>query len=349
MSISTPFIQPPGRDLAVHGGARAGRPRRLSAAAGRAAAARRLSRPSTSPGKLPGASPETMATTVAQPLERQFAQIPGVAQMTSVSVLGSTQITVQFDLDRNIDAAAGDIQAAINAAGGAVAEESAVAADLLEGQPVRRADHDPGGAIRRDAADRRGRLRRHRAVAADLADCRRRAGVHRRRAEARGPRAGRSGEARRHGPDAGGRARPVLVNATVDAPKGTHRRRAPSLHALRQRPADQGRRVRQRRPRLIATARRSGCAISAGRSMRPENALARRLAERQARHPADHLQAARRQRDRHGGADQGRAAAAGGVDPAVRSSHHHHRPHADDPRLGRRRAVHADAVDRAWS
>src|ERR1700712_4688526 len=55
--------------------------------------------------QYPGASPETMATTVAQPLERQLSQISGVAQMTSVSVLGSSQVTVQFDLDRNIDAA----------------------------------------------------------------------------------------------------------------------------------------------------------------------------------------------------------------------------------------------------
>ena len=69
-------------------------------------------------GSFPGASPETMASTVAQPLERQFSQISGVSQLTSVSVQGNTQVTVQFDLDRNIDAAAGDIQAAINAAGG---------------------------------------------------------------------------------------------------------------------------------------------------------------------------------------------------------------------------------------
>ncbi len=67
---------------------------------------------------LPGASPETMASTVAQPLERQFSQISGVAQMTSVSVGGSTQVVVQFDLDRNIDGAALDVQAAINNAGG---------------------------------------------------------------------------------------------------------------------------------------------------------------------------------------------------------------------------------------
>src|ERR1700736_3915251 len=68
--------------------------------------------------KYPGASPETMASTVAQPLERQFAAIPGIAQMTSVSVAGSAQIIIQFDLDRNIDAASGDIQAQINAATG---------------------------------------------------------------------------------------------------------------------------------------------------------------------------------------------------------------------------------------
>ena len=67
---------------------------------------------------LPGASPDTMATSVAQPLERQIAQIPGVSQMTSTSSLGSTAITVQFDLNRNIDAAANDVQAAINAAAG---------------------------------------------------------------------------------------------------------------------------------------------------------------------------------------------------------------------------------------
>ena len=67
---------------------------------------------------LPGASPETMASNVAQPLERQFAQIPGVTQTTSTSGLGVTTVVVQFDLDRNIDGAANDIQAAINAAGG---------------------------------------------------------------------------------------------------------------------------------------------------------------------------------------------------------------------------------------
>src|SRR6201994_473321 len=67
---------------------------------------------------LPGGSPETMASSVAQPLERQLAQIPGVAQMTSTSYLGTAAVTIQFDLNRSIDAAANDVQAAINAAGG---------------------------------------------------------------------------------------------------------------------------------------------------------------------------------------------------------------------------------------
>src|ERR1700739_4508568 len=66
---------------------------------------------------LTGASPEIMASTVATPLEFQFGQISGVSQMSSVSSLGSTVFTLQFDLNRNIDAAAQDVQAAITAAG----------------------------------------------------------------------------------------------------------------------------------------------------------------------------------------------------------------------------------------
>ncbi|MGO9934202.1 MAG: multidrug efflux RND transporter permease subunit [Steroidobacteraceae bacterium] len=65
---------------------------------------------------LPGADPATMASSVATPLEYQFAQISGLSQMTSTNALGTTQITLQFDLDRNIDAAAQDVQAGIDAA-----------------------------------------------------------------------------------------------------------------------------------------------------------------------------------------------------------------------------------------
>src|SRR5499427_986064 len=67
---------------------------------------------------LPGGSPETMASAVTTPLERTFGRIAGITEMTSQSNTGSSQITMQFDLDRNIDAAARDVQAAINAARG---------------------------------------------------------------------------------------------------------------------------------------------------------------------------------------------------------------------------------------
>ncbi|MDP9339523.1 MAG: multidrug efflux RND transporter permease subunit [Acidobacteriota bacterium] len=80
---------------------------------------------------LPGASPETMASAVATPLERQFGRIAGVTQMTSSSGLGSTGITLQFDLNRDINAAARDVQAAINAA------RSQLPADM-PGQPTYR-------------------------------------------------------------------------------------------------------------------------------------------------------------------------------------------------------------------
>ncbi|HEX2657689.1 MAG TPA: efflux RND transporter permease subunit, partial [Polyangia bacterium] len=67
---------------------------------------------------LPGASPETMASAVATPLERRFGRIAGLTELTSVSALGATTVTMQFDLDRDVVAAARDVQAAINAAGG---------------------------------------------------------------------------------------------------------------------------------------------------------------------------------------------------------------------------------------
>jgi hydrophobe/amphiphile efflux-1 (HAE1) family protein len=68
--------------------------------------------------QLPGASPETMASSVATPLEQQFAAIPGLSQMTSTSGLGSTSIALQFVLSRDLDGASQDVQTAINAAGG---------------------------------------------------------------------------------------------------------------------------------------------------------------------------------------------------------------------------------------
>ncbi len=65
---------------------------------------------------MPGAEPATVASALAAPLERRLAQISGVSELTSISTLGGSSVTVQFDLNRNIDGAARDVQAAINAA-----------------------------------------------------------------------------------------------------------------------------------------------------------------------------------------------------------------------------------------
>src|ERR1044071_5797239 len=72
----------------------------------------------------PGASPDTMASSVATPLEQQFAALPSLAEMTSMSGVGSTLITLQFDRERSIDAAAQDVQQAINAASGLLPRRS---------------------------------------------------------------------------------------------------------------------------------------------------------------------------------------------------------------------------------
>ena len=90
------------------------------------------------PGRAP--APETMATSVAAPLERQFAQIPGISQITSLSALGATTIVIQFDLNRNIDSASQDVQAAITVGRQAVAAVDDRAAELQEGQSGRLAD-----------------------------------------------------------------------------------------------------------------------------------------------------------------------------------------------------------------
>ena len=159
-------------------------------------------------GQLPGASPETMAATVAQPLETQIAQIPGVSQLTSVSVLGVTGVTVQFDLDRSIDGAAGDIQAAIQAA-------SAQLPKIMPGPPTYRKVNPSDAPIMILAAQSD-------AMPLTTVDdysenvlsqqisqvAGRGAGADRRPAETVGAGAGRSGEARLDGYDDRGRAQP---------------------------------------------------------------------------------------------------------------------------------------------
>ncbi len=107
---------------------------------------------SRSRAELPGASPETMASAVATPLEKQFSTIAGVDQMTSSSAQGTTQITLQFALDRDIDAAAQDVQTAISLARRQLPAGHADTAVLPQGQPGGHADLLPGADLRHAAA-----------------------------------------------------------------------------------------------------------------------------------------------------------------------------------------------------
>ncbi len=105
---------------------------------------------------LPGASAQIMAASVATPLERQFSHIAGISEMTSSSSLGSTGITLQFDLSRDINGAARDVQAAINAARTYLPANLPSNPVVSQSQPGRLAHHDS----RHDV----GQVRRHQAL-----------------------------------------------------------------------------------------------------------------------------------------------------------------------------------------
>ncbi len=263
--------------------------------------------------------------------------------MTSVSVLGSSQVTVQFDLDRNIDAAAGDVQAAINAAGGQLPKNLpnpptyrkvnpadspililSVQSDTL---PLIEVDDWADNILSQQISQIAG-VARCRSAASRSAPC--------------GSRWTR--QAGRHGHDAGGRAHHAGQRHRQQR-QGQHRRAAPVARDLRQRPADQGSRVQRRHPGLPQRRARAGArhrpAVDG-----PENARLAGWQNGQPRHPAADLQAARRQRHRHRGPDPRRTAEPAGGDPALGPGRHHHRPHADHPGLGEGRAVHPAAVDR---
>ena len=97
---------------------------------------------------LPGADPSTVASSLAAPLERRLGQIAGVNEMTSVSTLGGCNITLQFDLNRQVDGAARDVQAAINAAASELPSEPSRPAHLPQGQPGRLPDSHHGHGFR---------------------------------------------------------------------------------------------------------------------------------------------------------------------------------------------------------
>ena len=262
-----------------------------------------------------GASAETMATSVAAPLERQFAQIPGITQMTSLSALGATTIVIQFDLNRNIDSAAQDVQAAITVAGKQLPQSMTTPPSYKKVNPADspilllslRSDTIP-------LIDGR-RIRRPVPGAADLAGGRRRAGVDLRRPHAVDPHPGRSGQARRQRPDAGRHPRRRWSTRPPTSPRA---RSTPPRPASPSRPTTRSPRPEPFNDVILAyrngapiRVRDVGQAVSdAGRPQR------RRLPEQQGRHHPRGVQAARRQRRRHRRPDQGAAAAAHRAHPA---------------------------------
>jgi hypothetical protein len=183
----------------------------------------------------PGGGPEVMASSVTAPLERQFGQMPGLKQMTSVSSGGGSVITLEFNLDENIDVAEQEVQAAINSA------NSFLPADLPN--PPIYSKVNPADApimtlaLTSDIAasgQDRGRGR-HQSGAENFAGHRRRTGFHRRRAEALGAHSGQPGPTGRLQPEPG---RPAhRIGGGQRGPgQGHAERQPPVVHHRRQRP-----------------------------------------------------------------------------------------------------------------
>ncbi len=137
MILSAPLHRAAGGDHAAVAGGGAGRDRWRSGCCRWRRCRRWTFPPISVTASLPGASPETMASSVATPLERALGAIAGVTEMTSSSTQGSTRITLQFDLSRDIDGAARDVQAAINACALAAAHRRCAAIPPTT-RPIRR-------------------------------------------------------------------------------------------------------------------------------------------------------------------------------------------------------------------
>ena len=309
--ISAPFIRRPIATTLLMAGGLARRHCRLPSLAGRAAAADRFS---DHPGQrvAAGRLPETMASSVAQPLERQIAQIPGVSQMTSTSSLGVTAISVQFDLDRNIDAAAKDIQAAINAAAGQLPKDLPTPPTYRKVNPSdppililsvlrtsRRSPRSttPPKTFSRSVSARSGRF----------------AGAHRRPAEAGDPHPGRSGQAGREEPAARRRAL-ADRDRHVDSPKGSING---AKHSFTIYDNDQFTDAKPWNDVIIAY--RNGAPVRVrdiGVAVAGPSNDAGGVEQRQAQRLPRDVQAARRQRHQDGPEHQAGAGQAGGVDPA---------------------------------
>ena len=275
-----------------------------------------------------------MASSVAQPLERQLAQIPGVAQMTSTSYLGTTAVTIQFDLNRNIDGAANDVQAAINAAGGQLPKN-------LPSPPTYRKVNPADSPILLLSAtsDTLPLTEVSDAVDAQLAQQ-----ISQISGVAQVTIGGQQKPAIRIQIDpaklvAKGLSledvRSQIAITTVDSPKGNidGATRAYTIYANDQLTASKD-------WNDVIIAYRNGGPVAHPRHRpgrhRPGRRQAGRLGQRQARRVPGRVQAARRQRHRHRRQDQGDPAAAGRGDSARDQDRRHQRPHPDHPRRGAR-------------
>ena len=299
MNISAPFIERPVMTTLVMAALVIFGAVRLCHPAGQRTAERRFPDHLGVSASLPGADPETMASAVATPLESQFSTIAGVDSMTSSSTQGSTSITIQFDLDRNIDGAAQDVQAAISAAARAIAPAHAARRrpSARSIRPTRRSC-SWRCSLRHAAALRGGRICRDPAGAADFHARRRGPGQCLRLAEIRGAHPGRSRRAGRapdrHRPG----WRPAISAANVNI-ADRHAERPDAVDADPcQRPAQRTRPNSTARSSPTATARRCACRMSAARSTASRTTYVGELVQRQARHRARDPAPARLQHDR---------------------------------------------------
>ena len=158
MNLSEPFIRRPGRDFAHHGGAGAARESSRSRSCRWRRCRRSISRPSASPARSPARAPRPWHPRSPRRWSASSARFPGVTQLTSTSALGATNVVIQFDLNRNIDARRPGCAGGDHGCEQVPAPADDLSADLPEGQSGRRADHDAVGAFRYLAAHHRPRL-----------------------------------------------------------------------------------------------------------------------------------------------------------------------------------------------
>ena len=294
----------------------------------------------------PGADPSIMAATVAAPLERRLGEIPGVTEITSTSSLGTTNITIQFDLDRSIDGAARDVQAALNAALTDLPGDLPTLAGHAQGQSVGVADPDPGADLQHHAGEQHVRCRRQRHRPA-----------HRPRSRA-SPRSPSTAPSSRRCASASIRSpsprwasawrtsappSPTPIRRARSAPSTAPIWPAPSAPTISSAPSRDYQnlvvKIGQRHRGPAGRHRR----CRAGRAQQPLGGLVQRPAVGAAgRH-----QAGRRQRHRHGRPHLRDAARAQALDSGRHPDLGAVRPHPDHPRQRPRHAAHAARHHRA--